>query len=49
MLLKELLDFAERNNPGLIVIEVHMARAGNDHQLLVIPLQFLEGILAEIA
>lgn len=49
MLLKELPDFVEGNNSGLIVIKIYMARTGNNQQLLVISLQFLEGILAEIA
>ena len=42
MLQKELSDSVERNDTGLIVIKIHMACTGNNHQLLVVPFNFLK-------
>ncbi len=49
ILFKEAFDLVVRNDSGDIIIEVGMDGPGNDVKLLVIPLEFSKGSLAEIA
>ena len=45
---EEVCDFVKGNFIHL-VIQIHMACAGNNHQFLVVALQFFECVFAEIA
>ena len=46
--MKKGVDFLKRNFFE-VVVKIHMGGPRNDHQLLVVSGQFLEGVLAEIA
>ena len=48
ILLHEVLNLVERNH-GRLVVEIGVVRARDDEELLVVPLQHLEGVFTETA